>query len=106
MIAPLGLFPHQLLPLAAVEGLSRRRAKRMTALWLGSLHPTVATAKFKVGPELFICVADAGNAESGGGATQEGAPDRPSCGNMLRPVSPRSRYSYSTSVHDPPARAR
>src|SRR5438094_9544424 len=102
MIAPLGLFPHQLFPLAAVEGLSRRRANRMTALGLGSVHPTVATAKFKVGPELFICVADAGNAGSVGGGTQGGAPSRAAGGSMLRPAYPRPRDCQVTAVPGPP----
>jgi hypothetical protein len=74
----------------------------MTALGLGSVHPTVATPVFKVGPELLICIADAGKADSVGGATHEGAPDVPVCGNMFRPLKPRFRISHVTSVHEPP----
>jgi len=100
MIAPLGLFPHQLFPLAAVEGLSRRRANRMTALELGSVHPTVATAAFNVGPELFIAWRTLATRNASGGQPKKVHQMCPSveicCGRYTRGSGiPRSRPSMT-----------
>ena len=81
----------------AVEGLSRKRDRRITAFGLGSgPQPATATPPLIVGPDEFTCPVGSGT-RCGGGFVVICVLET---GLMLRPVQPSCRISFVTSVNE------